>query len=381
MHIDFDHQTRRWLDFAAYATWLALGILATILTFAGGGPPSVREWAGFAATVLTIALGVLQLRRGWPDRRPLRDRPRLWVVTASALTAVWAFEEQTFAVFLIIVASTVAESGRRNRTLAWLLIANAGLLTVFVWQFRPLQVLISFPLFLGFQLFSVGMNNAVGRERELREELAGVNAELLATRRLLSESARSQERLRISRELHDVAGHRLTALKLNLRSELERSAPDTERLRLCFEISDELLGDIRSVVHQLRASDEIDVPGALGLLRHQHPDLEIDLEVVDTLRIDGIEVAEAIVRSTQETITNALKHGRARRVWIRLSDEGGGVTLSVRDDGVGGALKGGGHGLDGMNERAELLGGRVDVEPSEDRGWTVRLFLPQEVLA
>ncbi|MEO1174009.1 MAG: histidine kinase dimerization/phosphoacceptor domain-containing protein, partial [Myxococcota bacterium] len=260
MHIDFDHQTRRWLDFAAYATWLALGILATILTFAGGGPPSVREWAGFAATVLTIGLGVLQLRRGWPDRRPLRDRPRLWVVTASALTAVWAFEEQTFAVFLIIVASTVAESGRRNRTLAWLLIANAGLLTVFVWQFRPLQVLISFPLFLGFQLFSVGMNNAVGRERELREELAGVNAELLATRRLLSESARSQERLRISRELHDVAGHRLTALKLNLRSELERSAPDTERLRLCFELSDELLGDIRSVVHQLRASDEIDVP-------------------------------------------------------------------------------------------------------------------------
>ncbi|MEO0813936.1 MAG: sensor histidine kinase [Myxococcota bacterium] len=279
---------------------------------------------------------------------------------------------------LIIIASGVSESGDRRAIIGWLAVTNLALLFLLGTLFQPLQVMISWPLYFGFQLFSVAMNNAVASERHVREQLAGVNAELLATRKLLQESARNEERLRISRELHDVAGHRLTALKLNLRAELTQQREDQERIALCHDLSDELLGDIRSVVHQLRVTDEIDVPGALTLLKNQHPGVEIHLDVAPGLRIDGVEVAEAIVRSTQEAITNALKHGRAKQVWITLVQDTQEISLSVRDDGEGGEPNSGGVGLEGMGERARALGGRLQVEPSQASGWTLRLFFPTE---
>ncbi|MEM6730582.1 MAG: ATP-binding protein, partial [Myxococcota bacterium] len=129
------------------------------------------------------------------------------------------------------------------------------------------------------------------------------------------------------------------------------------------------------------AADEIDVPGALSLLKHQHPGLDIHLDVTKGLKIDEIEIAEALVRSTQEAITNALKHGRAKTIWIELGQNERGVTLSVRDDGEGGAPGAGGHGLQGMSERAGLLGGALEVDRSAGRGWTLRLFFPSEVTA
>ncbi|MEM6532334.1 MAG: sensor histidine kinase [Myxococcota bacterium] len=381
MTVQFDDQTQRWRVFAAYATWAALAILAAVIAANDTGLSSLRRGFGVGAVVSTIGLGLLHLRVLGPDRRPLNRQPRLWLATGTALLSVWALGEQTFAVFLVIIAGSASETGDRRATWYWLAVANVGLLTGFALLLSPMQLIVSFPLFLGFQLFSVAMNSALGRERELRETLAGVNAELLATRRLLQESARSQERLRISRELHDVAGHRLTALKLNLRAELDRSEPDRDRIGLCFDLSDELLGDIRSVVHELRVADKIDVPGALELLKGQHPDLEIELNVARPLRVDEIEVAEAILRSTQEAITNALKHGRARKVHIALANNSTGVCLNIQDDGTGGTLRNGGHGLDGMRERAELLGGRLEVESSVGRGWTLRLFIPQAVAA
>lgn len=371
-----------WLDFAAYVTWIALAILTAFIALGDDGLSAVARAGGAAAAAGAILLGAIHVQWCAVDRRvPWR----WWSIAGQsvlALTAIHALHSQTLAVFLIIIASTAAESGDPRATLRWFIAVNAGLLAVLLVNYSLVAALISFFLFFGFQIFAFAMNQAVASERRTREQLAGVNAELMATRRLLQESARNEERLRISRELHDVAGHRLTALKLNLRALLAKGEVDAERLSLCFELSDELLGDIRSVVHQLRASDEIDVPGALGLLRDQHPDLDVHLDVDPRLQVEGIEIAEAIVRSTQEAITNAVKHGRARHVWITLRQGEDGLTLSVRDDGQGGApSERAGHGLAGMGERAALLGGALAVERAQGSGWTLTLTFPREVTA
>lgn len=376
-----ERSSRGWLDFAAYVTWMGLAMLGlTTFAFELDLAPW-RRWLGLISMFGVIGLGVVHLRSRATERRLGWRWGSIGLQSVLALTSVAAFHEQTMAVFLIIIMSIAAESGHLRTILLWLVLTNVALLAILFWMLLWVHAVVSFPLFLGFQLFAFAMSNAVSSERQTREQLAGVNAELLATRRLLQESARTEERLRISRELHDVAGHGLTALKLNLRSLMTRSDAEPEKLARCYDLSDELLRDIRSVVHQLRVADDIDVPGALSLLRHQHPDLEIDLDVEEHLEVDGIEVAEAIVRSTQEAITNALRHGRARRIWITLAREAEGIVLTIRDDGVGGAPTGSGHGLIGMRERAQLLGGTFDFDHSSGGGWKLRLTLPRRATA
>ena len=102
-----------------------------------------------------------------------------------------------------------------------------------------------------------GMQDAAERTAA---DLQQTNADLLATRSLLAESARDPERLRLARELHDVAGHKLTALKLNLTAlaaqrQLAAAALDQGGAQL----ADELLGDIRGVVAQMRQHDGLDL--------------------------------------------------------------------------------------------------------------------------
>src|SRR5699024_2029040 len=90
-------------------------------------------------------------------------------------------------------------------------------IVVFGWQIAPRNAGFSLLSFIGFQMFAVLVMRYAIRAEDMAADLKSVNARLLATRSLLSETARDQERLRLSRELHDVAGHKLTALKLNLR--------------------------------------------------------------------------------------------------------------------------------------------------------------------
>src|SRR5690606_12300134 len=123
-----------------------------------------------------------------------------------------------------------------------------------VWQVG--SPLVSTVMHASFQAFA-GLTAwfAIGAERA-RDALATANADLLATRALLAETARDGERLRLSRELHDVAGHKLTALKLNLAALARdpRLAADPQAA-LCARLADELLADIRGVVAQMRQGD------------------------------------------------------------------------------------------------------------------------------
>jgi signal transduction histidine kinase len=85
-----------------------------------------------------------------------------------------------------------------------------------------------------------------------------------------------------------------------------------------------------------------------------------------------------LFRSAQEALTNVGKHARASRVDVRLEWRGGQVVLRVADDGTPrgeAGLAGGGNGLRGMRERAELVGGKVEAGPTAD-GFTVELRLP-----
>src|SRR6185436_8690822 len=106
--------------------------------------------------------------------------------------------------------------------------------------------------YLGFQAFAMVTCHAITQAFEARDTAQQINAELLATRKLLGEAVRNEERLRLSRELHDVAGHKLTALKMQL-ALLQRQAPAVAgALAEGERLAGELLSDIRGVVTALR---------------------------------------------------------------------------------------------------------------------------------
>ena len=368
---------QRWRSAAAYATWLAIATHVAVTLVRGA--PTTGQWVGAVCFVVCIGFGYYQLCRPEIGYSLEWFRTSVFIQTAAALAALALVGIDTLAILLIVIAAQVAEREPGRAIIVWMLSANVVLIAIHFHQSSVIGAVIRTALQVGFQFFAVSISLALAGERQAKEKLVSLNAELIATRRLLGESTRAQERLRISRELHDVAGHRLTALKLNLESSLRKHAAEGAlhgRLTLCRDLTAELLDDIRSVVHQLRETEDLDLRRALEPLAKQLPDTTVELQISPQLSVSRIEVAETIVRCAQEAITNALKHGGARHVWVSVAQEEDRLTLTVRDNGSGGPSDQPGHGLRGMSERAESLGGTLRIVAPPRTGWELRLELP-----
>ena len=118
---------------------------------------------------------------------------------------------------------------------------------------------------------------------------------------------------RISRELHDLLGHHLTALSLNLEVAGHITEGQAqEHVRQAHTLAKLLLTDVREAVSQLRDSGAIDLEAALRPLVTQVPSLDIHLDIGQPLTLDDPERAHVLLRCTQEIITNAVRHAGAR---------------------------------------------------------------------
>lgn len=364
------------LNIAAYVTWLAVCLAVVDFAELRAGDP--REWLGVAALLAFLALFVACAARA--ASAGMQRVP--WLVAAEGLLVVaaeWSLRGGQTAVLLIIVAGQMVLLWPMRAFVAYMLALNVAIGAMWFERTGSLSsVLLSLLPVLGFQAFAALTGHYAGSRELAREHLARVNAELLATRRLLEESARSGERLKLSRELHDVAGHSLTALKLNLaRLARDPALAEREEVRMSATLADELLGQIRQVVSTLRAHDGLDLRAALEALAHPVAGTRIEVDVEDGLRVDDLDQAEALLRCAQEAITNALRHGRATRIVVRLDRNRGALELAVANDGIAPAKIDAGNGLTGMRERIAALGGTLDLVPTPPRGLRVLARLPE----
>ncbi|GAA1728348.1 sensor histidine kinase [Aeromicrobium alkaliterrae] len=206
-----------------------------------------------------------------------------------------------------------------------------------------------------------------------RTELAVLNTELRSTQALLEESSRADERLRISRDLHDVMGHQLTALILELEVASHRTDGEAhEHVVTARGIARDLMDDVRSTV-----ADQRSVPPDLATALHQvaggATGLDVTLTVEAELPTDG-PAFTALVRCAQEVVTNALRHAQATRLWIDVSCTDGLIVLTAQDDGVGSRTLVPGNGLAGICERTEELGGSAEFRSHD--GFLVTARVP-----
>ena len=334
---------------------------------------------GLAALALLLVFAATWTLAELKEQTPL---PALVLLATTAFAILLLAPSGTAPILLILLSSLLGEN-LRVRAMASVLVAiNLGLLAIFYWHWQ-MSLFYSMSMavaFASFQAFAALSLYYATRSERMAAELRSVNADLLATRSLLSETARDQERLRLSRELHDIAGHKLTALKLNLRSlARHRNLGDNLELKRCASLADELLSDLRSVVQQLRRNDGIDLAEGIRQLTRPLPRPVVRMGLDPAARVPRAEQAEALLRVVQESLTNAARHGRAERVWLNLRRDGDQLALEVDDDGRLDWPLTPGNGLTGMRERMELLGGTLEMAPSARGGLRLSARLPLEI--
>jgi signal transduction histidine kinase len=233
--------------------------------------------------------------------------------------------------------------------------------------------------------------------KRLNEDLERRVVERTQQLRALSarlQTAREEERTRIAREIHDALGSALTALKWGL-EELQKLVPDSggvvplptlrEKIDGMMRLAGGTMHTVRRIAWELRPSI-LDDLGLMEAIEWQVQQFEAQTGIVchyDCALEDfslSPEQSTAVFRIFQEALTNVRRHANATRVDVTISKSAGDFTLTIRDNGRGirdeersGQLS---LGLLGMQERAHLVGGRIDIAGSQGEGTVVTVRVP-----
>ena len=207
---------------------------------------------------------------------------------------------------------------------------------------------------------------------QAREELTASRARIVATA--------DQTRRKIERDIHDGVQQRLVSLVLELRPLPATLPPGQEALAAELE---HLATGLTSAIDELRELTRgihpaILTKGGLAralrtLTRRSPVPVELGLRIPDRLP-DAVEIAAYYIVS--EAHTNAVKHAGASSLAVDVDATDSALSVSVRDDGVGGADFSGGSGLVGLKDRVEALGGRIQIESPSGGGTTLSVTLP-----
>jgi signal transduction histidine kinase len=325
-----------------YWHWMAAGYVLFLLFFlpmASGYLQQNRQWLGKALLMLQLLIITALLFA------------HSWVVT-PVLLVIWAgclpdFFSRRNAILLVILSAVVFCCSLR---LAW----------------QGKASLIMALSYFGFQFFALSSSFARVSERSARENVEQLNQKLQATRILLAQSSRQEERVRIARDLHDVLGHQLTALNLQLEI-LQHKAPDElrESVQQSKSLAKALLENIRQVVRDQRSLLSLDIRQAIQGLAANIP--QLDLDIGGELHLDSVQLAEQLVLCIQEGMSNSLRHGRANHIKLVLEQQLNLVKIVLDDNGSGlTGRKDEGTGLRGMRERLAAYGGQVELRAMPD---------------
>jgi two-component system, NarL family, sensor kinase len=216
------------------------------------------------------------------------------------------------------------------------------------------------------------------------------------------------ERRRLAGEIHDGISQRIVSLFFHLSAAADAIGRDpevaAEQIARAQDLAAAALDETRLAIMGLRPSvlDDLGLAPSLASLGHSFPQLDVQIEASPLRIAERLETA--VYRTAQEALQNVAKHAAgATAVRVRLTAPRGRVVLEVCDDGSGFDAAGAGHpstahpstgdpgtgdagavaqagptgfGLSGMRERAELLGGKLEVISSPGKGTTIRLILP-----
>lgn len=386
------------LDYVVAAACFAVGPLPVLAGLAAGaGPRPAIAAFGIAATA------PLTVRRKWPLAVVL-------IVAAACVASALAGVQFTPLVSsagpaLAVAVFTAADRCDRWSSLAVMITAAVATWLVLgpaIWIHHgvdqdAVQALVAIPAWIAGDMVRVRR----GYQQRLAAEIRGRTADAAARNQ-------AEERLRLSREVHDVVSHSLAtiAVRSGVARLLIREQPDqaAEALGAIETASRSALDELRALLRQIReqpAEPEAalpalaDLPALIGRLRRGG--LTVSYRCQGGPRDYPAAVELSAYRIVQEALTNVVKHAPAARASVEIDHGPAGLAISVTDDGAGPAPAGAGPapapvtdagagpgpaaggaglGITGMRERAALLGGQLTAQPRPGGGFAVSARLP-----
>ena len=370
-------RTRRVVDGLVTLAFLAIGWISS------GAPTTSdplyvytrRDW--LFVLLLVFATVPYGWRRRWPTAA--------FLVSMLATTGLWLLGYNAGALPLLLLFGGYFVAVARPR---WEVVAcTAAALGCFglLWwaggaPFGARDALMS--------VLALAITLALGRTGRLRVDLAEARAQAA------EEAARrrsTEERLRIARELHDIIGHSLgtIAVQAGVGRHLMAADPQkaAEALDSIARVSRSSLDEVRAVVSALREDEPAyhpapslaDLPDLVETVRSTG--LSVELTLPEDLEAIPRQTGAAVYRIAREALTNVVRHAHATVASVQVDHHDGRVELAVRDDGSGSEAAGlpgtsTGHGIAGMRERAEALGGKLSAGASTEGGFVVTASLP-----
>jgi signal transduction histidine kinase len=346
-------------------------------------PMGVHGWpATVGGNLFTAALLASGLTLMW-----WRTHPRLvavlggslWFLVALSSREAW-FPDSALAIMAALAAVTaLAWTGRS----AWLAALALGVYLYLFWFVLPPTSPVA------IVMFSVPgwVAGTVLRQREEAvDELARRGRELEEERELFAEIALRHERARIASELHDIIGHAISVMVIQAAAGQRLVGRDQARAEQAFAAIAESARQGREDLHRLVE--------LLGGTETSGPELALIDEVVTRASRSGLNVscrfegdhqavaagtAHVAFRVVQESLTNALRHAPGAAVRVLVNGSGTALTVRVENDRSVQErlnLAGTGHGLAGLRERVQELGGQLLAGPTPKGGWQVEATLP-----
>ena len=341
-------------------------------------------------------------------RRPLaKDNPflgvHLYLALQISLLSWLIVQDINFGLLSTIIYVQAIILARGRARLAWLLLLLC-VAAVGNFYLHPEPSMVDTPLIRAwvFQAFLVFVTLMIFnhlRARRKGEETEALAAELMTSNRLLQaysarieDMAVIEERQRISRELHDELGHRLTAATVLIEGvrHLLRENRTQRAISTIDSVSEQLhesLTELRAIVHTTHSSKITRETLAPMLQRLTDEYSARNSTAIHTQLPDALPLSDeqslAIFRVVQESLTNASRHAHAQNIFLTLELAAGELIVTVRNDGRDFASHNGSnsYGLQGMHERAASLGGTLTVTRPDEGGTLVTLTLPLDAEA
>jgi len=356
-----DQSLERWTGIGVIAACLMIGLPVLIDQLFGAGEaiagPTWLWWCCYLG-FLAAFFG------GWfipPSARWLTSQRVLVGQAVLGNATVLVSGSAGWTPILLVFSAAAASYILSGRAIAILIGVQSVVVAITGWLGGNdlFGVLLLFIIYAVLQTCGALSTLGLRRETAARTSLAAANVQLRAATALLAESSRSGERLRIARELHDLVGHQLTALVLELEVATHREGPQArEHVVRARGLAKDLLADVRVAVGELRTRPP-ELRAAITAIIADLPRPQVHLQVDETIEVDE-ERTRTLIRCVQEIVTNTIRHADATNLWIEIvrTDEGQ-IALRTRDDGPGAPVLRLGHGLTGLRERVQQLGGSV----------------------
>lgn len=368
----------------ALVTWLFVSVSAlyyAIMQY------SLVHWRTGSAFVLFVlfAVGFALVSRPQPSEQTF-NRAVLAAMYVSVVISLFVLPYTYLAIFLVIWSAMLPYvlSFRTCLLLSVPLALPFALIHHFYWQ--ESYALLTTALFWTFNLFAMMMSNTAMKESQARERADLLNRQLLGAQQLIRQAGKQDERLRIARNIHDVLGHHLTALSINLQVASHKcgGAGNEEakaHVDQCHALAKLLLSDVREAVTDMREQAPFDFAEAVESLFEGIARPRLHLTIEPKLRIENVQLADVLLRAIQEGLTNVIRHTRSDDFYVELKEQDGNLQLLMQDiqtkkEKAKRATIKHGNGLTGMQERVASVAGTIDTGFNQ-RGFYIRILVSQ----